>query len=116
VNALINSQDGIPALLASIAVVLSLHLVVTLGKFAFDVFKKKSEKSDQEITEISLALNRNTDAVRQLQVQISVLEQELKEVRKFKLDTQRLFSAVKIMAGKKWPEIRKALEAEALPD
>lgn len=114
-NSLIDSEHGIAALLASIAVVLCLHLVLGIGKLVLTAFKKKVEKSDTEITQISLALHQNTEAVRELRIQIGVLERELKDMHKVKVDTQRLFSAVKIMAGKKWVEIRKAIAADNLP-
>ncbi len=112
---LLESQHGIAAILASIAVLLCLHFLKGVGEFLFELFKKKAEDTGKEITQISLALNQNTQAVRDLRIQIGVLERELVEVHKFKSDSQKLFSAIKIIAGKRWPDVRKAMEEDYIP-
>lgn len=112
---LTNPQNGVIPLLAGIAVVLSLQLVVRVGQFVFDLVKRKSESSDSKIVEMATMLQQNTVAVNELRSLIRGLERELSEIHKYRMDTQKLFSAVKLMAGKKWPEIRKAMEDDIFP-
>lgn len=114
-EALLDAQHGAATLLVGLIVILALHLVMKVGELIWDIIKDKNKDSKTEITEISMALRQNTDAVRELRVQISVLQQELVELQKLKIDTSKLFSAVKIMSGKRWPNLRKAVEADLLP-
>lgn len=103
-----------------LVIILCVHLVFNVGKFVFHLFDKKradTEKAtDHKITKLDLTLQQFDGAVRELRVQIGLLEKELIEVHKFKSDSQKLFSAVKILAGKRWPEVRKALLEDGLPD
>ncbi len=110
-----NPQNGVIPLLGGIAVVLCLQLVVRIGQFVFELMKKKNENSDSKIVEISTSLQQNTVAVNELRTMIRGLERELSELHRYRMDTQKLFSAVKLMAGKKWPEIRKAMEDDIFP-
>ncbi len=114
-ESLLDSQHGVSYILTSIAVLLCLHLFKGVGEFLFELFKKKAEDTGKEISEISLALTQNTQAVRELRIQIGILERELSEVHKFKTDTQRVFAAIKFMAGKRWPIVRKAMEEDHIP-
>lgn len=112
---LIDTQHGFSVLLVSIIVLLAFQLLARVGEFLWKLSTQRSSSTDSEITKIDLALTQNTQAVRELRIQIGILERELAEVHKFKSDSQKLFSAVKIMAGKRWPEVRKAMEDDALP-
>lgn len=111
----IDSQHGIGVLLSSIAVVLALHLFVQLGKFVFELMKSKSRATDEQLLDLSSALQQNTGAIGQLSTDFRRLERELGEIGKYRMDTQKLFSAVKIVAGDRWPEIRKAMEDDIFP-
>lgn len=104
---LIDTKHGVPTLLATIAVVLCLHLLAKIGEFAWDLFKKKSELSEQSVQKLTTALEINTQAVTKLECRIQEVEAELSEIPKFKQDLRRLFSAVKSMAGDDWASIRK---------
>lgn len=114
-ESIIDSQHGAYSLLAGIAIVLVLHLVVNIGKFVIQLLTKKTENSDHHITKIDLALAQVNESVKELKFQLIRLEAELTEVRKFKSDSQKLFSAVKILAGKDWANVRKGIEDDALP-
>ena len=111
----IDSQHGVTVLLASIVIVLCFQFIAKIGEIIWDVFRKKGEMSEKIITEMSMALRANTEAVRELRVQLSVIDQELTEMKKFKVDARRLFAAVKVIAGPKWAEVRKAMEEDDIP-
>ena len=111
----IDSQHGTTVLLAGIAIVLVLNLVVSIGKFFVQALAKKSESNDHHITKIDMTLGQVNESVKELRLQIGHLDRELVEVRKFKSDSQKLFSAIKILAGEDWPKVRKGIEDDALP-
>lgn len=108
----LNLEHGVLGLL----IILALQFVLSLFKLLWAVFKGKEKSTDAQITKIDLTLTQFDNAVRELRVQIGLFERELIEVHKFKADSQKLFSAIKIMAGKDWPKIRKAMEEDALPE
>jgi len=119
---LLDPKNGI----AGLVVLLGLHLVLGVVKMVVVHFKEKeatlrqelsknNTDSEKELTEHSMALRQNTDAIRELMVKISFLEQELNQLKTMKHDLQKLFSTIKVMAGKKWPAIKKSVEAESPP-
>lgn len=112
---LIDSQHGVAVLLVSIVVVLALQLVARVGEFLFNFYKEKRAEDSQEITKIDLSLTQNTQVMRELRIQVQQLERELGDVHKLNADIQKLFSALKFMAGKKWTEVKKAMEEDAIP-
>lgn len=105
--------------IAGLLVVMCLHLIFNVIKFTVSFYrtetKKKDAATDAKLTKLDLTLQQFDGSVREFRVQIGLLDAELKEVAKFKSDSQKLFSAVKIMAGKQWPKIRKAMEEDVLP-
>lgn len=112
---LINSK-GISALV----IILGLHLLVNVAKILLRFFVKEQEKEkvnyDYQITKIDLTLTQVNESVRDLRVQLGMLERELADVGKFKSDSQALFSAIKFMAGEDWPSVRKAIDDDRLPE
>ncbi len=113
-ESLIDSQHGPAILLASLVVILALNFFAKIGEFVFNMFKKKSEGVDQEITKIDISLTQNTQVMRELRIQVQQLERELSDVHKLNADIQKLFSALKYLAGKKWPEVKKVMAEDAL--
>jgi len=112
---LIDTQHGAGVLLVGLIIILALHLFMSMGKFAFEVFRKKEETKEKNFTEVSLALNQNTHAVRELRIQLGILEREINEMTELKTSVNRLFSAIKIVAGPKWPEVRKEISDDDIP-
>lgn len=113
---LVDTQQGIPFLLTGIVILLAMNLLVVIGRFLFELFRKKTEHGDSQIVEIKATLVTTTGIVNQLKGQIDGLESDLKEIRKYRIDMQKLFYAIKTMAGKRWPEVRKAMEDDVFPN
>lgn len=111
---LLYSQKSVPVILASICVMITLHLLVKLGEFVWDLAKKKSELSEKSIEKLTAAMDTNTRAVETLNLRISEVEKDLGEVNKLKQDLRRFYSAIKILAGDKWAAIRKEIMEEEL--
>jgi hypothetical protein len=117
---LIDTQHGLPTLLAGIIILLSLHLFAKIGEFIFGLLKKEKKTDHLQINEISLALSRNTEAIRELKgelrIQIGQFEREMAGLRKDKADRAHLLSGIKILAGPRWAKVRKAMEDNTLPE
>lgn len=109
---LLNTKEGIPALLASIAVIMSLHLIFKMGEFVWEIIKKKNEVSEKSIENLNEAIQANTKAVQHLEMKIQDIEKNLSEIPKFKLDLRRLFTAIKFMSGENWKEVRSVIMDE----
>lgn len=77
--------------------------------------RKKSEASDSKVQQISDALNLNTSANNELRLKLEILQVSIGDINRLKVDIQKLFSVVKIIAGKRWPEVRKAMEEDIFP-
>lgn len=106
-EAIIDTQHGAGVLLVGVVIILSLHLFMNMAKFLFELLRKKEETKEKNFTEVSLALRQNTEAVRELRIQLGILEREISEMQKLKINVNRLFGVVKIIAGPKWPDIKK---------
>jgi hypothetical protein len=112
---LLVSEHGFAVLLVGVIILLALNLITRVGEFVFKLIEKKNHGTDTQIREITMTLTQNTDAVREVRVILSVIQQELGEVKKFKADTDLAFTAIKKLAGKDWPKLRKAIEEERPP-
>lgn len=113
-ESLLDGQHGATTLLAGLIVVLCFHLLIAIGKFLFELARKKSEVADRQNQELAAALTRCTETMQRLDSRITAIERDLNEVLKFKIDFRKLFSAVKYIAGDKWPEAREAMKDHGL--
>lgn len=95
------SETVLPALV----VILALNLFTSIGKFLFEIFKKKSDLSEKNISELTAALHENSKAVEELKSVVM-------EFPKFKKDLRRLFAVAKRMAGDEWNGILKEIVEE----
>jgi len=111
---LVDTQHGTGVLLVGLMVIMCLHFFSFWGKFLFELLRKKEEKKDREITEVSLALTQNTNAVREFRIQLGILEREIADVQKFKINLDRCFGVVKKVAGDRWSAIIKEVLDEEL--
>lgn len=60
-------------------------------------------------------LRKKTDGYDMLAPRITAMERDMGEILKFKNDFNKLFSALKYLAGDKWPKIREKLKQDHLP-
>jgi len=84
---------------AGICVMLTLLVLVEVGKFVWGLREKKDSLSDVEIKKLTMAVEENTASIKHL-------EGSLGEVQKLKTDVRRYYTAIKMLAGERWPEIR----------
>lgn len=114
----IQTNQGIPTLLATIAIALSLQLVMQVWKFIFGLAKKKYEVSEKAIIDMTSELKTNTRALEKVCTRMESVEEDLvivgRELPKVKVDIRRAFAAMKYMAGDDWSEIRKKLNEEEI--
>ncbi len=109
---LLDLKDGVAGLLVSICVLLSLQLVFRTGMFLWALREKKESASENAIKELTAVVRLNTVATEHLDARLGEIENTLSELPKFKLDMRRMFTAIKLIAGEKWPQIRKEIEEE----
>lgn len=109
---LLTSHLGVPALLASIIIVLCLQLILRVGSFVWEILQKKNEVSEKSIAKLTDALQTNTVAVEKLQNELAQIKNEIATLPQLRLDIKRAFVALKLMAGEEWEEIRLAIRDE----
>lgn len=95
----LDTQHGIASLLISIVILLSINVLKEIVKFAYKVWKKKDELSEQTIKDLTDQLKRNTKAVQSLDV----------DLRKYQKDLNLAYRFIKELAGEKWPSIKKSV-------
>lgn len=97
-----------------VVIMLAIHLLVKVGEFLWGLKEKKESASEQAVLELTKAVEDLTDSSKLLDVRIRSLESSLSELPKIKVDIRRFYTAVKIMSGEKWPDIRKQITEDDL--
>ncbi len=82
---------------------LALHLLLSMGKLAFEVIKKKGEISERAL-----------EGLGKIEARMMAVERDLNEILKFRQDFNRLFSAVKELAGERWGDVKKKILEDSL--
>lgn len=85
---------------------LTLLVVLKAGEIVLAFQKKKEALSESAIKDLTIAVQQNTAATQHLDRRLEKLEGVAAELPKFKLDIRRFYSALKVIAGDKWPRIR----------
>ena len=98
-ESLLYPQHGVSALIAGLIVMIGLHLFVKLLEMGLQIFQKKSETTDQT----------KVDVIR-LDYQMKTVQDKLDEVLRLKKDVNKVFSAIRFLAGDKWHEVKKEME------
>lgn len=111
---MLDAQHGIPTLLASLVIILSLHFLVKVGEFLWKLFEKKNELSEKSVQKLTSALHVNTSAIEKLETRILHAEKGLADMPKFKSDLRKLFAAVKFIAGDEWIKIRQEVMSDEI--
>lgn len=88
--------------IAGICIMLTLMVLIEVGKFLWNVREKKDSLSDTAIKEL-------TEAVKHLDVRICEFEKTISDLPKFKVDMRRFYAAIKEVAGERWPTIREEI-------
>ena len=76
---------------------LCLNFAAFTGAIMWSIFRKKVDSFDK------------------LLPRLIVIERDMNEILKFKNDFNKLFSALKHLAGDRWPEIHEKLKQDHLP-
>lgn len=111
---LLDSEHGPIALIASLVVILALHLAMKAGKIVFEIVKKKTELTDKNIENLVTALALNTQALHRVEQRIASLEMELSSISILRLEVSRAIAAIKILSGEKWGAILESIKTDDL--
>ena len=77
---------------------LGLNLLLGVGKFVYGLIKEKSKHTDRAV-----------EGFGKLETRMVAIERDMNEMLKMRQDFRRIFTALKAIAGDKWPEVRKAV-------
>ena len=99
------SSVGIPGLLASICVLMTLQVLGKVAAFLWRIKEKKDELSEATVRDLTLA-------VRSLDERLKSMEKTMLHLDKMSNDLKRLFHAVKNIAGDNWDMIRREIMNE----
>lgn len=102
-KALLDSDHGLATLLAGLIVILALHLIMKIIQMGLDAFNKKAETTDRLSSEF-----------KDVSARLMAIERDMNEVLKFRKDFRNMFTALKLVAGEKWPDIRAAIEEDSI--
>jgi len=89
-----------------ICILLTLMVLLRVGEFVWKLQQKKEELSETTVKNLVRAVEANTVETRLLGQRVFHLEGTLGEVTKLKTDVRRFYSAIKELAGDRWPAIR----------
>lgn len=112
---LIDSQHGLATLLASLVIILSLHLFLQLAKIVWALLKTKSTTLETNVSNLAKAIEQNTIAYQKLELRLSKLEIDLSTLPKVKIDLRRIFNVIRYLAGKDWQKFRKIMDDDLEP-
>lgn len=102
-------SGSVGGLLAGVVVLLALQLFAKIGEVVLKSREKKDEITESGIEKLSAALQQNTFASEKLEHRMKAVEHSISDVTKMKLDMGRLYTAVKLIAGDRWPAMRKII-------
>lgn len=92
--------------IGGICVLLTIMVLLEVGKFLWAIQAKKASLSEQAVLDLTKAVQANTVATQFLEQRLQHLEISMSELPKLKLDLRRFYTAIKTIAGDKWPNIR----------
>lgn len=92
--------------IAGACVLLTLMIFLKVGEFLWHLKEVRENISEQTTKELIAAVQQNTVATQLLEHRLLVMEEAISEVPKLKTDLRRFYSAIKEIAGDKWPAIR----------
>jgi hypothetical protein len=92
--------------IAGICILLTISVLVNVGKFVLSLRKEKDSLSDAAIKKLTDAVESNTMAASHLDKKLGDLERSIGDLPKFRIDMRRFYAAIKEVAGDRWPAIR----------
>lgn len=108
---LIDSQHGPTVLIASLILALSLHLILKLIKFVYELFKEKAHLKEKNIDNLVMMLSGAMESLIRIESRLSSMETQVKiyasHSEKNEGTTRQIFSALKKLSGKNWPKVRQ---------
>lgn len=77
---------------AGVCVLLTIMVLIQVGKFVWTVKQEKDKLSDDTVADLVKAVEK--------------LEHTVSDLPKFRTDVRRFYTAIKVIAGDKWPQVR----------
>lgn len=96
-----------------LCVLITLGILVKVAEILLRVREKKESFSDSSLAELTKALQANTTAMQFFDLRLKAIEVSTSEMPKLKTDIRRFYSAMKEIAGERWPAIRDEIMKDA---
>jgi hypothetical protein len=103
---LFDIPNTLPGTLTVIVALLTCHLLFKMGFFLWSIIKEKNQVSEQTFVKLSESLEHNTSATVKLELRLFQIEKDLADIPKLRKDFEKLFIAVKVIAGDQWEHIK----------
>lgn len=92
--------------IGGVCVLLTIMVLIKVGEFVWAIREKKEILSDNVLTELNKTVQSNTIALQMLELRLRNIETTIADIPKLRNDLRRFYSAIKEMAGEKWPKVR----------
>jgi hypothetical protein len=103
---MIDTENGIAGLLLSIVLLIFLYIILRISEFFWNQYHQKTTKTEEAIIMLTEAVKENTSS-------INKLDKTIHDFPKMKTDLNHLYSATKMLAGDRWPEIRNEIMSDS---
>ena len=112
----LTGEHGVYGLLAGLIVMLAINLFKEIGKFAWDLAKKRNEVTAEKIKELTDAVSELTTAIQEFKTKINYYDQKMADINvisgRLKLENKRLFFCLKDILGEKFNDLMKQAAAD----
>lgn len=92
--------------IGGLCVLFTLMVMLKVGEFLWKLREKKETLSEAAVKDLTLAMQANTAATQHLDHRLQQIEKMVVDVPKFKTDLRRFYTALKILGGDRWPQVR----------
>ena len=107
------ANPTVTSIMAGIVIMLGLHLAVQLWRVAIKYINKDNELTARKVDGLIHSLDQLTDTITKFDERIKLVERTVVEgyvdLAKQKVDTKRIFIALRGLAGDSWDELVKKM-------
>lgn len=91
---------------AGICVLLTIMTLFRVAEFLWKLREKKEMSSDIAMVDLTKAVQECTLSIKMLDLRLKAIETANSEFPKLRNDLRRVYTAMKEIAGEKWPRVR----------
>lgn len=92
--------------IGGICALLTISILFKVAEFVWKIREKKEMSSDMAMVDLTKAVQECTLTMKVLDIRLKAMEMANSEFPKLRNDLRRVFTAMKEIAGDKWPMVR----------